>query len=389
MGFASHVRPTENELITYSGDSHLITFAPTGTGKTSGPVISNALTHPGQLIVLDMKGEIYAASAEARRRMRQSVHVLDLRDGNPSDSLNPLDLIRHTGTDVTAIARSFAAELIERTGHEREAFWLDWAESMIAGGVAWMLADCPPEQQRLSVLFDLYTGDDPVYSLAAMLDNKKVNERSARAAFASFLQLSDRETRPSVLGSTITHLRFFDSDLCRSLTDTTSLDLAALIAGEPMSLYIIVPPHRLMAYRPLLRMWLSGMILAITQRKAPPKERTLMLCDEVGNLGKIDILLTTATLMRSFGFTLWLFLQNPDQLSLYGAQAKTLLDNAGVVQVFGAKNYRLAQDLANIVGGVSADEILNLPKDEQLLLIDGVLTRSKQVRHYSDEMFRQ
>ena len=36
------------ELITYSDDGHLITFAPTGTGKTSSPVICNTLTRRGQ-----------------------------------------------------------------------------------------------------------------------------------------------------------------------------------------------------------------------------------------------------------------------------------------------------------------------------------------------------
>src|SRR5271155_2753707 len=59
------------------------------------------------------------------------------------------------------------------------------------------------------------------------------------------------------------------------------------------------------AYRPLLRMWLSGLILALTLRKTKPKERTLMLCDEIGNLGRIDALLTAATLLRSWGLTLW------------------------------------------------------------------------------------
>jgi len=41
-----------------------------------------------------------------------------------------------------------------------------------------------------------------------------------------------------------------------------------------MTLYIIVPPVRLAAYRPLLRMWLSGLILLLTQRRHPPEERT-------------------------------------------------------------------------------------------------------------------
>src|SRR5579872_4880257 len=123
FGFAGRERPETGDLITYSGDGHLITFAPTGTGKTSGPVIANALTHPGQLIVLDMKGEVHAATAQARRDMGQRVHVLDLRDGAETDSLNPLGLAALSGTDPAAIGRSFAAELIERAPDERDRFW--------------------------------------------------------------------------------------------------------------------------------------------------------------------------------------------------------------------------------------------------------------------------
>jgi hypothetical protein len=97
---------------------------------------------------------------------------------------------------------------------------------------------------------------------------------AARAAFTAYLQLYDTGTRPCVLGSTQTHRRLFDSELSRRLTDTTSLDVAALIGGKPMSLYIIVPPFRLTAYRPLLRLWLPGLILAAAHRSAAPKDRT-------------------------------------------------------------------------------------------------------------------
>src|ERR1039457_676573 len=99
MGFTARGNDKAGELVTYSGDGHLVTFAPTGTGKTSGPVITNALRHPGQLIVLDMKGEVFAATAEARRAMGQEVYVVDLRDGSDSGSLNPLDMAALYGND--------------------------------------------------------------------------------------------------------------------------------------------------------------------------------------------------------------------------------------------------------------------------------------------------
>jgi type IV secretion system protein VirD4 len=387
MGFAARGNDKAGELVTYSGDGHLITFAPTGTGKTSGPVITNSLTWPGQLIVLDMKGEVYAATAQARRDMGQEVYVIDLRDGSDSGSLNPLDLAARCGTDPAATGRSFAAELIERGADERDRFWNDWSETMIGAATAWLLADRPAEERRLSSLFDLFTDDDVTYRLAVMLDKKEVPNRAARAAFASFLQLPDQNTRPSVLGTVQSHLRLFDSDLTRRLTDTTTMDIDGFLAGKPMSLYIIVPPFRLSAYRPLLRLWLSGLILLLTQRKCPPKERTLMLCDEIGNLGRLDALLMATTLLRAGGLTVWSFWQNAAQLQLYGPQANTLIDNAGVIQIFGIRNYRMAQDLANVVGGISADELLGLPPNEQILLIESKLLRGRQVRHYEDREF--
>ena len=156
---------------------------------------------------------------------------------------------------------------------------------MIAGATAWLLADQPPGERRLSRLFDLFTADDADYQLAVMLDKKEVSNRAAKGAINAYLQLSDRETRPSVLGTAQTHLRLFDSDVIRKATDTTTMDLDAFVAGEPMSLYLIVPPFKLNAYRPLLRLWLTGLILLLTPRKQRPQERTLMLCDEVGTLG--------------------------------------------------------------------------------------------------------
>jgi type IV secretion system protein VirD4 len=388
VGFAARVAGGAGEFVTYSGDGHLMTVAPTGSGKTSGPVICNALTHKGQLIVVDIKGEIYAATAQARRDMGQQVHVLDLRDDGYPGSLNPLDLIARCGTDPAAQARSFAAEMIERTGEERERFWNDWSESMITAGIAWLMVDCEPEKRRLSELFDLFTDDDTTYGIAVLVDKNPTMNRCSKAAFASFLALPSENTRPSVLGTVQSHLRLFDSDLTRRLTDTSSIDVGALIAGEPMSLYIIVPPVHLSAYRPLLRLWLSGLILAMTQRKAPPRERTLMLCDEIGNLGRLDAFLTASTLLRSWGLTIWSFWQNVAQLQIYGAQANTIIDNAGVVQVFGTRNLRAAQDIANIIGGMSAEQILNLPPDEQMLLMEGKLMRCRQSRYYNEDIFR-
>lgn len=52
--------------------------------------------------------------------------------------------------------------------------------------------------------------------------------------------------------------------------------------------------------------------------------------------------------------------------------------------VFGARNRRMAQDFANLVGGVAPEDIQNLASDEQVLLIEGKALRCRQVRYYED-----
>ena len=44
--------------------------------------------------------------------------------------------------------------------------------------------------------------------------------------------------------------------------------------------------------------------------------------------------LTAATLLRSWRLTLWTFWQNAAQLQIYGPHANTLVDKAGVIQIF-------------------------------------------------------
>jgi type IV secretion system protein VirD4 len=216
----------------------------------------------------------------------------------------------HLNGAIADRTRSVAAELVARTGNEKDPFWPDQAENLLTAGVAWLLADCEPRERTLGNLYDLLTDDDVPFRIAATLDYKKVRNRAAISGFTAFLNLPERDTRPSVLGTALMPLCLFDSDLVRHVTDRTSIDLAALVAGEPMTLYIIVPPARLIAFRPLLRTWLSGLMLALTQREALPKHRTLFLCDEIAQLSRLDAFLTASTLMRGYGMQLWTLWQN-------------------------------------------------------------------------------
>ena len=78
-------------LLRYSGPAHLITIAPTRSGKGAGAVIPNLLFVPRSVLVIDPKGENARVAARARERFGP-VYVLDPFgiSGRPSAAFNPL-----------------------------------------------------------------------------------------------------------------------------------------------------------------------------------------------------------------------------------------------------------------------------------------------------------
>ena len=375
------------EPIRYAGDGPIITIAPTGAGKSSGPVICNALTHPGQLVCLDVKGKVYEATADRRRQMGQEVYKIDLRDTFDSDALNPLDLARRTGSDIDSIARALAAEMVERTGKENDRYWIDTAETMIAGGLSYLWHHLPRPEHNFEKLFNLYTGDDTAREIAVLMDTVASMNRATHAAWATFLCLPET-TRGCVLSSTVEHLRLFGSATVNRCIRTTSCDLDALLAGDPISIYVIVPPYRMAALRPLLRLIVSSLLNFLFMRDASPAHRTLMLVDEAYQLGRLDALLTASTLGREYGITLHTIWQNAAQMDIYDSQARTIIDNAGAFQCFGMRNLRMANEIAALLGGLTGEELMAMEPDEMLLAMDGYRpTIVKQVRYYRDAMF--
>lgn len=383
--------PTPGELVRYQGDSHLMTFGVTGSGKTAGPVIANALDHPGPLISIECKGDVYAATAEYRRAQGHEIVLLDLSGPNArSSQFNPIHAAQIGSNDPVITGRSMASEIVPRDTNE-SLFWQNWPETLHTGGLVYVMTQLPDSERNFGSLFDLFHNDDVNYTLAFLLDTVGSSmNKAAYTAFSSYLQLSERETRPSVLGSTQQHLRLWESDYIRRLTADTSFDLEGLIAGKPISVYIIVPPFRMKAYAPLLRLWLSSLLSALMTRGSRPQDqKTLILCDELGALGRIESFVTASTLLRSASVQLWSFWQNPAQLEIYGSDARTLVDNAGVIQLLGAKNHRMAREFSELVGGIGPDQIMSMSHDEQLVLTDGGQPNTyKRVRYFEHPLLR-
>ena len=116
-------------LLRYDGDGHLVTLAPTRSGKGVSAVIPNLLDHPGSVVVTDIKGENYAVTAMRRARdLGQQVHALDpFGAAGGRACYNPLDVIDrqnpHAPDDAAMIADMLVAPADGGGRTQGEGFW--------------------------------------------------------------------------------------------------------------------------------------------------------------------------------------------------------------------------------------------------------------------------
>jgi type IV secretion system protein VirD4 len=361
--------------ITYTGDSHLMTIAPTGSGKGRSVIIPNLLHYNGPVIVVDPKGENYAVTAKYRKEvLGHKVVVLDpFRVTNAkSDGLNPFDIFTLDNADIETDAQALAELLSEGNRFSSDPFWDLAACGLYSGLIAYMVSVLEKKEWNMNKLRDIIMGDDTVYNLAVMLDTQgKKMKKMAYQEITSFLQMPDEKTRPSVKATALGYLKSFTSDRVGSTLEKSSFSLEEVVNGDKLSIYIIIPPDKLKSHRGLLKVWVNTLMKAITSRKEIPEHRTLFILDECGQLGSFPFLETAITLLRGYGLQTWTFWQDLSQLrKLYEIEWSTMVNNCAVLQIFGTKNYRVASEFSEMVG-VETDQVSDVRASEQILLIDG------------------
>lgn len=399
FGFAAHsaaTATTSSELLTYTGDGHLLTVAPTGWGKGRDVIIPTLLSSRRSMIVLDVKGELYSVTARKRREMGQ--HVIGIDPFNivlkKSDGLNPFDLLKLPGADIESDASMLASMLSAGNTSSRDRFWDLHGTGFLSGLIAHFGGYAEKVKQNLLSVRDLLLNDDPVYAVAVLADlikGLKDNEKSKMAyrEICGFLNQAERDTRPSVLATTTSYLKPFGSEQISDAISKSSFNLQDVIDGEPLTIYLIFPVEKLISHAGLMRMLMGTLLTTVMRRRSKPLSRTLFILDECAQLGSFDLLKPAVTLMRGFGLQCWLFFQSLHQMkSEYPNDWRTMLDNMAVVQTFGFNNRLMAEDWGNFFGEDPAT-LMDIDVDEQWVHMPGSkIIRAKRFNYLRDKRFQ-
>lgn len=348
-------RSLDQWLMRYDGPAHLLTFAPTRSGKGVGAIIPNLLALRRSIICVDPKGENARITAKRRRQFGE-VHVLDPFgvSGEPASSFNPLSRLDPDSLDVAEEAALIAEALVhDAPGHSAEAHWNEEAKALIAGVILHVVTMSPPSGRTLGAVRDLLTAAPERFAalLRSMQGNMGAGGLVARAANRQ-LGKSDREAA-GVLSSAQRHTHFLDSPRMVAALARSDFDFADL-QRQVASVFFVLPPERLGSYARWLRLLVAQAVYDLARSGSMPtseRQRVLFMLDEFAALGRLEQVERAFGLMAGYGVQFWSFLQDLNQLrSSYGQAAGTFIANAGVIQVFNVADIETASWVSRTLG---------------------------------------
>jgi type IV secretion system protein VirD4 len=425
---------TGDSIHKLPGTEHIALHARTRSGKTSNFSVPNLFEWPGSAIVLDIKGEIFQATAGHRaRNLGQEIYVLDptARDGR-SHCWNPFDVIDRTSLDrFDAIQRQTYMMFPEGTGSSNsERFWEPAGRAaMIA--VANLIAETPGEPFTLPHMLHLFSRGDYHEVLRKKIKDRRVTgppySRLTVEGISDFLS-GHPDMVESIRKTVSTRLQPWQNPRTAAATMRSDFDLRDF-RRRPMTLYVRVAPGNIPRMRPLLRL-LFEQFVNLNTDTTPEEDQSLnvpvlLLLDEFARLGRMETLAESLQFLAGYGIRVCVVVQNKAQIKhLYGAQlAIDIFDNVGCEIVFGTGDIELAQELEKRLGDDTVpydaenlprwlpslklsrqtvtrsphkrplmldQEILRLPRDRQIILRPGMMPMlTERICWYEDPHYLQ
>lgn len=355
--------------LRHSGPEHVLTYAPTRSGKGLGLVLPTLLSWPYSTFITDLKGELWALTVGWRKKYAHNKVIrFEPASAQGSAAWNPLDEIR-VGTEYEiGDVQNLATMIVDPDGKGLNSHWDKTAFALLTGvilhalykarddgGVATlpsvdrMLSDPEKPVGDLWVEMATYPHADgrplPVISSAGqdMLDRPEEEAGSVLSTAKSFLALY----RDNVVAANVSRSDFKIKDLMND--------------EDPVSLYIITQPNDKARLRPLVRI-LINMIIRLSadkmdfengRPKVHYKHKMLAMLDEFPSLGKLEIMQESLAFIAGYGIKCYLICQDLNQLKSretgYGPD-ETITSSCHVQNAYPPNRIETAEHLSKLTG---------------------------------------
>ena len=346
------------------GPTHVLTFAPTRSGKGVGLVVPTLLEWKHSALVLDIKGENFKLTAGWRaKELNQQVLKFDPASSEGSARFNPLAEVRLNTDQEIADVQAISIMIMDPDGKGLKNEWAEWGYDWLTAAIVHVLR-VEKKKNRTAGLADVARHLFAAESGAkAMLQRMKDFDHGAGPAnelvhgeAQSMLDRADKE-RSGVLSSARGKLGVYRDPVVAHNTSESDFRLADLTkGGDGVSVYLVVSPEDLKRLRPLLRIFFNLLltrlkeILAVGRGK--PRGRLLLMLDEFAALGKLEVFADAISYIAGYGLKAYVILQDVEQLYKAYGQHQSITSNCRVWVGHATNNFKTAKMLSEEAGTI-------------------------------------
>ena len=410
-------------LITSKVFPHALIVAPTGRGKTTGFTIPNMLTFKGSAVVLDVKGEIFDATARHRAGEGDKVYRFAPTDwqNNRTHRYNPLKRIYELeNPNQQQMELQLLASLFLQSDNDR-------MQGLLKGGIdLFVAAGLLAFERKRPTLGEIYRitasgGDKQKEYNARRLE---VQNPAARLIFERMAS-TNNDTLTSYVSLLMTSgLDQWSNPAIDHATADSDFDFRT-IRKQPFTVYLVVAPLMVKPLASLIRLFFSDLIASLQDRQPGRDEPwpVMIMLDEFNRLGKMPIVVDSIETLRSYRGHLAIVTQTIPALDeIYGENTRrSLQGNAGVKLYLTPSDEKTVEELSSAVGKttkrvvtrsravgrnpfegrstserteeaplLTEDQVRRMPLDDIVMVIDAQMpVRAKRIQYFKDSYFKR
>ena len=385
-------RKGDLHYLRHSGPEHVLTYAPTRSGKGVGLVIPTLLSWPHSALIADLKGELWELTAGWRQQHAHN-KVLRFEPAAAQGTVrwNPLDEVRLGTEHEVADVQNLATILVDPDGRGLESHWQKTSQALLVGVMVHALYQARNDGTTTSLPAVDRMLADPQRPIAELWKDMTtyghVNGQVHPVVGAAARDMLDRpeEEAGSVLSSAKSYLALYRDPLVAHNVSASEFKIRDLMHhASPVSLYLVTKPNEKARLRPLIRVFVAmalrlltdtiavhretvppsgfmGLLERLGVRAAPPQlntkaaytHRLLGMLDEFPSLGKLEIFQESLAFMAGYGLKFYLICQDINQLRSretgYGAD-EAISSNCHIQNAFPPNRLETAEHLSRLTG---------------------------------------
>lgn len=403
-------------------DRHHLIIGPTRSGKGAGYVIPNALMHVGSMIITDLKGEIFDATAAYRKSTGNQVFLF-APGAEETNRWNPLDFVRQDRGNRTTDIQNIVGILIQENTESENSVWQATAQQVMAGVISYILESPFYENRRnFGEVNSFFNSGEDLQALMRLVKEKEPYlSKFTVESFNAYIALSDKAAASALLDIQKA-MKPFKNERVVAATSVTDIPLREM-RNRAVSIYLAPHINDVTLLRSLLTLFVQQ-ALELLMRDIATKDAVpfYFLLDEFRQLNKMKEIMNKLPFVAGYKIKMAFIIQDLKNLDeIYGETARhSMLGNCAYQLILGANDQATAEYASRALGKrtiryqsesrsiepfkrsrrtmveqirdrdlMMPQEIRQMPEDQFVLLVEGQRPiRGTKLRFFEVEPFK-